>query len=201
MVQAPDYIDPVRGYRVWRVARQRQADGSRQWRLRSLHSRTFWPIDEPLRAHALQEGTHGTGIYAYQDAGRAEQLRRFAPAFALPIAASGPLELTGDVIEHAHGWRAEYGRPVAPLVLSAPPLLGRRIARELERAYGIPVCVRRWDHTMFICAVAGVFLAAAAYDSTTDIAAECIVTVIGALSVVTIGAICIRGGNALADLL
>lgn len=128
-LRAPDLIQPVIGYRVWRIR-----DGD----LVSQYTDVRW-AGGPLRAECLSElyrrgpGLHPTpapdpkcscGIYAY-----------FRPSERLGASSDSPLVLGavvlwGRIEVHRSGMRAEWARPVA---IGLPPFSPRERRQMLRR--------------------------------------------------------------------
>jgi len=160
--QAPDYIDPVRGWRTWLVVQGH--DGAR---LASVSFPALWPRRRRLSAecgrgfhtgsgpplhveHRAPSLDCSCGIYATWNVDRATQIAdcataRFRDCLGRPVlgAALGEVSLWGTVVECAHGWRASYAYPARIYVLA--PSYGRRsqvasagdLADDL-RNYGVP---------------------------------------------------------------
>jgi hypothetical protein len=143
---APDFFEPVVGWRVWRVLRRR-----RRSVLASLFVNVSWPAGAPLEAECHKAGFHSgghrspdgscvCGIYAT----RLETIDwEFLVSFPLLLRPPviGRVSLWGSVIEAERGWRASRGYPERIFV----PVLGRfglrrarRIAEGLE-CYRVPV--------------------------------------------------------------
>lgn len=134
-------VGPLQGYRCWRVER----DGG-QTVLRSLYYPTPWPAHGPLQAsceskpgllgawirHVLsRDGVHHPapswacqcGIYGLARFEHAETVER-APRSQRGRAVEswqvvGAVLLWGRVMQHEHGYRAEYARPLKLLALPA----------------------------------------------------------------------------------
>jgi hypothetical protein len=150
---APDYVEPLRGWRVWIVTK----DDSGTPRLRSVVQKTFWPARRALVAecrqrrslarllrrpapHDVPSASCQCGIYA-------------APLTALePLLADAPWEsgarvvgevsLWGDVVECERGWRASHAYPAHLYVPERDERRARVSQRELVAAlgdYGVPV--------------------------------------------------------------
>jgi hypothetical protein len=159
MSVAPDYLEPVVGWRVWLVVEE-----GGTFYLRSVVYEALWPPRHELVAHCLHRsllrrfpGRAGAehsppfarchcGIYAsfevekaasYLDAiGRSEKL-----AVHRVI---GKVSLWGEVLECEEGWRASRAHPAAIYVPTRgrPYRLGVRAAAEIALAltdYGVPV--------------------------------------------------------------
>jgi len=160
---APDYIDPVRGWRTWLVVQGH--DGAR---LASVSFPALWPRGKRLSAecgrgfhtgagpplrieHRAPSLDCSCGIYATWNLDRATQIAdcataRFRDCLGRSVlgAALGEVSLWGTVVECAHGWRAGFAYPARIYVLA--PSYGRRsqiasaeeLAVDLE-SYGVPV--------------------------------------------------------------
>ena len=117
---APDAIEPIRAWRVWRASHDLVTG---QLALHSLEG-TLWKPGEPLTArcsrgaHAAPNAQCGCGVYAHKSRQAALEHAR-----GLDRAVVGEVELWGKIVEHEHGYRAQYARPHAlwlPLVPDAP---------------------------------------------------------------------------------
>jgi len=103
---------PLYGYRAWRFYPGKTG-------LHSLSSGHAWPDDRPKAALCIRNFvpwlSHGPapstgctcGIYAWKDIPE----KAYSPSGMQP--AWGVVELTGHVIEHTAGFRAQYAKPVA----------------------------------------------------------------------------------------
>lgn len=163
----PDAIEPVVGWRCWRVVDTR--DG---FVLTSANRATRWPPGLALEAacaseeHAPPAERCSCGIYAASDPSLVldyfPPVVRSAVTILSPailgydsVLAVGTVWLWGDVVESDRGWRAQYGYPRELLVPSAVKHyrrgVGRRfqvfdssaIARSLGALYGVPAGVTR----------------------------------------------------------
>jgi hypothetical protein len=160
--RAPDYVDPVVGWRVWDVVAA--ADGLR---LSSLCFRTTWVPGRAKTAvcrrsahnetarpgHRAPERDCSCGIYAVDESRRAlgylSRLFRGSPWTLHRVV--GPVSLWGQTVECARGWRASQAYPQAVYVPTArwsvraalhgvwrPACSVELIADELA-VYGVPV--------------------------------------------------------------
>jgi hypothetical protein len=148
--EAPDYIEPLLGWRLWRIAH-----GGSEVRLTSPFYRTTWPPSEPLlarcahlpvwrrrRRHHVPEEDCTCGIYAAS----LEVLEHEIPGASLwgwPRLAIGRVALWGRVVQTERGWRGEMAYPERLFVILAPGGdrdKATRIAEGLER-YGVEVGV------------------------------------------------------------
>lgn len=135
---APDLIEPIVGWRVWRVL-----NGT----LRSLYwGGVVWhpghPMDAACRAHSyVGDDCHSApdegckcGLYATTDRLATTMLAaRLRAADAL-----GKVALWGKVIEGEVGYRAEHAYPVE-LWVTKRSRLGNAVLLRLEEDYVIPV--------------------------------------------------------------
>jgi hypothetical protein len=166
MSRAPDFVDPVCGWRTWLVVQGH--DGAR---LASVSFPALWPRRERLRASCGRGFHNGSGppirvehrapslacscgIYAARTIDRAAQIAdcataRFRDCLGRPVlgAALGLVSLWGTVVDCTQGWRAAYAYPTRIYVVE-PSCGGRRAhvasADELAadlRSYGTPVDV------------------------------------------------------------
>jgi len=153
-VTAPLVVGPLQGYRCWRVDRE-----GGQPILRSLYHSTAWPAAGPLQAsceaathrltawvrHVLSRGAVGhaaptwgceCGIYGCSRLDDAAAIERGSqlPRGPLgdPCQVVGVVFLWGRVIQHEHGYRAEYARPLK--LLAGPALWRGREVRLLIEA-------------------------------------------------------------------
>jgi hypothetical protein len=149
---APDYCQPVIGWRAWRALER----GGEVY-LASVFHRDRWPCLDPLAGscqrfrvpwrrrrerHAPPSSDCVCGIYA---AATLEVACAYAPVIRSrspgPYAVVGSVALWGDVIEHTDGWRASFAYPMHLHVLYADRRGAQhavRIAESLER-YRVPV--------------------------------------------------------------
>jgi len=153
-VTAPLVVGPLQAYRYWRVDRE-----GGQPVLRSLYYATPWPAHGPLQAaceaapcrlaawvrqvlsrrggrrRAPIWGCH-CGIYGVTRMDHVEpiamlpQPQRGLVVESWPVV--GVVLLWGRVIQHAHGYRAEYARPVT--LFAAPAQLRGRESRAVIEA-------------------------------------------------------------------
>lgn len=108
ILPAPDYCEPLIGYRVWAWNEQRQ--------LHSLYNGEPWLpyIAKQATCAGINHGLTSPeercscGIYAFSSLGR---LLREMPSVHDGKRVFGEVALWGTVIEHEHGWRAEYAYP------------------------------------------------------------------------------------------
>ncbi len=172
--RAPDYIEPVLGWRTWLVV---QGHGGA--RLASVSFPALWPRRRRLSAecgrgfhtgagpplhieHRAPSVDCSCGIYATWNLDRATQIAdcataRFRDCLGRAVlgAALGEVSLWGRVVECAHGWRAAYAYPARIYVLAAS--YGRRsqvvsaeeLAAELVD-YGVPVDALQCNSTLEI---------------------------------------------------
>ena len=133
-LEAPDYVEPFVGWRVWVVVPD--ADGTP--RLRSVVQKTLWPVLQPLVAECCQRrvlakllrrpGHERVPDPACQCGIYATALHELEPLLAeapweTGARVLGEVNLWGDVIECERGWRASRAYPVR---LYVPVRDGRR---------------------------------------------------------------------------
>jgi hypothetical protein len=158
MSGAPDYTEPVIGWRVWFT---RDAEG--KTRLRSLFHDLCWPVREPLTAaclrrrlpfrrrdHLAPAASCRCGIYATSLDRVASYLEPGWPPGRCdpgdPVV--GRVLLWGSVVECEQGWRASLAYPER-LYVPRPSTTGRdsraaRVALDLTD-YGVPVALLEFD--------------------------------------------------------
>jgi len=165
---APDYCEPVVGWRAWRAL-----ESGGEMDLASVFHRDRWPCLDPLTStcrtlrapwrrgrerHAPPSPDCVCGIYA---AATLELACAYAPPFRSrspgPYAVVGPVALWGDVIEHTDGWRASFAYPLRLYVLytgGRRATQAARVAKSLER-YGVPVdTLKAWTRREAVEALA-----------------------------------------------
>ncbi len=140
-------VGPVRGFRFWYA---RWYEG--QAVLQSVYHPTLWPHDRPLQATcekpwspiaALRHFLTGArparhappcmdcrcGIYAMSTPSLDAE-RELALGFGMPVA--GVVQLWGKVVQHEHGFRAEFTRPLE--LVHGPTVCRSREERRLLQA-------------------------------------------------------------------
>jgi hypothetical protein len=147
---APDYVEPVVGWRMWYAV----DDGSGTF-LSSVIHRTLWPANEPLAAVCrrfripfwpFSRGRHDAptsdctcGIHAATMATmRAYLPDTFSRSDAIPVV--GRVALWGYVHEYERGWRASLAYPER-LYVPVAELGTKRAARVVDDLcrYAVPV--------------------------------------------------------------
>jgi hypothetical protein len=149
---APDYAEPLEGWRVWKLVRREGA-----YALASVVQRTTWPAGEPLTALCLRAGRladrlrrrppHDAPAAACECGIYATTIDRVGPYLAEPPFRAftrilGKVALWGAVIECERGFRASHAYP---LRLYVPADAGRawrvaweEVAFSLSR-YRVPI--------------------------------------------------------------
>ncbi len=157
MNAAPDYIEPVVGWRTWTVA-----ESDQRLRLRSVMFESFWapgrpfaadcrnrphPLRRLLRrtseAHAPPGASCSCGIYAAKSVAEAVRyVNSFGPRRRYVVhRVLGRVSLWGAVREYTEGWRASRGYPLEVFVPTFGPIGSpgaEAVALELS-VYGVPV--------------------------------------------------------------
>jgi hypothetical protein len=163
---APLVVGPLRGYRYWCAEWE---EG--QPVLRSLYHSTRWPVQGPLHAtcekrpstfgawirhlvssqpeetHAAPAGVCNCGIYALTQWDAIEPQALLPPVChhpGLERYVFGLVLLWGRVIQHGHGYRAEYARPLRLLTTSLRARSDgiRSLLDAVTTCYGIPLVTR-----------------------------------------------------------
>ena len=148
-MNAPDEIEPVVGWRAWRVVRQ--AGGLR---LLSAVYDELWPVGEELvaacrkaRGHAAPAARCTCGVYAAREVIEAAKHRVGRNDGRVVGRVVGEVALWGPGVEGPHGWRAGCAYPVRLWVRDEELVAGLA-------AYGIPVMLepdfapRRWPRPL-----------------------------------------------------
>lgn len=158
MTVAPDFIEPVEGWRVWSVSER----GSGVLRLRSLFWDLVWYPGTPVTAtcfhrtlrhyllrrrpsHDAPEAQCNCGIHAASEPSALLPYLEHTQTRRIDVwRVFGHVALWGEVVECESGWRAQRAYPTH-LYLPPPDWRSRRsrydaatIAAEL-RAYGVPI--------------------------------------------------------------
>ena len=126
-MRVPDLIEPLVGWRGWRV---------RDGRLWGVHYPAAWPSGEPIAAYCGSLKDHdapGEGCNCGVHAAKDEEGLRLNYLFGLPDV-YGKVNLWGRVAVHSRGYRAEFGYPRELFVR------GERWLDAL-REYDVPVSV------------------------------------------------------------
>jgi hypothetical protein len=154
---APDYIEPIVGWRTWLVVQEREG-----FRLRSVVYDALWSPRHELVARCLHRALSfpwrkraehvtpargcGCGIYAASEPEEAASyLEGHAAADALGIhRVIGTVSLWGRVVECTRGWRASraYPKTIYVPATRAPYWLRAERAEEIALAltdYDVPV--------------------------------------------------------------
>ena len=109
-MRAPDYAEPLIGWRVWCVTRTRSG-----FRLASVIRDDVWPVDAELVAgcdsgHSAPYEDCACGIHATRDPEAVLSYLRGRDEPATVARVLGRVQLWGRVVEHERGWRAERAR-------------------------------------------------------------------------------------------
>jgi len=113
-VRAPDYAEPLIGWRVWCVVETHAG-----LRLGSVIHDRLWPLGAELVARCLSDGDHhapdeacSCGIHAARDPAAVRSYLRGRDEPGTIGRVLGRVLLWGNVIEHEGGWRAERAYPL-----------------------------------------------------------------------------------------
>jgi hypothetical protein len=158
---APDYLEPVEGWRVWRVGSR---DGAIV--LQSVFVDAVWEPGRPLEArcehrrrsllrpwrvqsneHPAPEEDCSCGIYAASTRAAARRYLGVPSPVGTGMRVIGRVSLWGDVVESESGWRASSGYPSQlfvpiPMEHARRSLRRRQVVDEVALAlehYGVPV--------------------------------------------------------------
>jgi hypothetical protein len=149
---APDYCEPIVGWRAWRAV-QRQGDVY----LMSLFHRDRWPAFEPLAGtcrsrkwswprrrvrHASPNADCQCGIYASTlkvAATYVEEPGADRWSFPAERTVIGQVALWGDIVECADGWRASLAYPRRLFVPAEARTRDAAYLMQQLARYGVPV--------------------------------------------------------------
>jgi hypothetical protein len=140
-IEVPDIVGEILGWRAWRVD-VLSLDG-KDVRLRSVTTRTRWPIDDwlyascgirPHKAEKVPSKTCSCGIYAAKDRPHLTGMHYHVYSIDDTVVI-GQVALAGKVIPGTQGWRAAKARPVKILV----PYTRWRLAAGIKNSYGVEV--------------------------------------------------------------
>ena len=113
-MRAPDYAEPLIGWRVWCVVET--ADGLR---LASVIHDELWPVGQELVARCQTERHHeapveacACGIHAAREPAYVLSYLRGRDEPTVVARVLGRVALWGRVVEHAGGWRASHAYPL-----------------------------------------------------------------------------------------
>jgi hypothetical protein len=164
-VIAPDYCEPIVGWRSWRAL---ERDGEAY--LASVFHRVRWPYGEPLAGtcetwrlpwrrrhrHAAPAPDCLCGIYAATRDVACDFAPPLPPRMSGAYAVIGTVALWGEVAEYSEGWRASYAYPLELYLISpgSPCTLEvAAFARSLER-YEVPVTtIHAWKRRDVVAAL------------------------------------------------
>jgi hypothetical protein len=162
-VSAPDYIEPIVGWRTWLVVREGEG-----FRLRSVVYDALWLPRNELVASCLRRALFfpwhrraahipparrcGCGIYAAREPEEAASYlggRSWGDALSVHRVI-GTVSLWGRIIEYTRGWRASHAYPKTIYVPATRARYGLRAAPTQEVAlaltdYEVPVEVLNTD--------------------------------------------------------
>jgi hypothetical protein len=147
-MNAPDLIEPIRGWRLWGLSATRLTDSPKvEWRLQSLKSKTYWNPRKAMHAachlncQTVPTWDCSCGLYAYRD-------KQFVEPILFDIAAADPYPCVlgevagwGHTIVHETGWRSSQAYPLSLIVVCGDCVYMDWICRPATR-----VCVTQsWN--------------------------------------------------------
>lgn len=155
---APDFVEPLIGWRAWHVIDT--PDGLRlhsvgrdvAWEPGAPHTatcrrrRAWWRRRDRIDLHGAPHADCSCGVWAVPDAATALTAIDICGRSWKPIhRIVGRVSLWGRVVEYERGWRAQYAYPAELIVparrLHGPPVPRLDAIRDDLGAYGIPVTV------------------------------------------------------------
>ncbi|HEY2355349.1 MAG TPA: hypothetical protein VGH79_10675 [Gaiellaceae bacterium] len=162
-VTAPDFVEPVEAWRVWRVCERegrrtlQSAYADAAWEpgvaLSAACSRTHRPALRPWRTetscHDAPDLACSCGIYGVRSFAAARWYLESQTLFDRVDRVIGRVALWGDVVVSEGGWRASYAYPIELFVPVRARGLWRRTPSELDdvfealERYDVPVDVYR----------------------------------------------------------
>jgi hypothetical protein len=143
--EAPLLLEPVLGWRVWRLTRSRHG-----LRLQALATPDTWPPNEAEAARCFVSDHPGAPLVectcGYHAASSVDALMG-AGMLGRGVAVLGAIAMWGTVIEHAHGARAEFAYPARLRLVCAPCLRMGSIVDPVTVAAAtqlVPLCGGHW---------------------------------------------------------
>ena len=143
--EAPLSIEPVLGWRVWRLVR----NGERL-RLQALATPELWEPHEAIAAHCFVTDhaavPRTSCTCGYHAAGSVEDLAT-AGVFRRGVGVLGAVAMWGKVVEHARGARSEFAYPARLRLVCSPCLRAGAIVDPVTVACAqplLPLCDRHW---------------------------------------------------------
>ena len=113
-MRAPDYAEPLMGWRVWCVVQTREG-----LRLASVIHDEVWPVGRDLvarcdtdREHIAPQERCTYSIHATRDPKLVRSYLRGRDEPGTVARVLGRVLLWGRVVEHEHGWRASHAYPL-----------------------------------------------------------------------------------------
>jgi hypothetical protein len=144
-VEAPLSIEPVLGWRVWRLSRDRD-----HLRLQALATSELWEPNEATPALCFVQdhpgAPRGACTCGYHAARSVEDLAR-AGVFRRGVGVLGAVAMWGKVVEHDRGARSEFAYPARLRLVCSPCLRAGAIADPVTVASAqplLPLCDRHW---------------------------------------------------------
>jgi hypothetical protein len=128
--------EPILAWRAWKIIDPGY--------LKSMNKNFIWePIKPSCGGNAVAGPRSGYGLYAFKS--KYDVIREYCGGFfeTFGVSVYGSVWLWGKVVEHAIGYRAEFGYP-ADLYVS--PNMSTEDRNNLESRYQVPVSA--WDPSM-----------------------------------------------------
>ncbi|NND04649.1 MAG: hypothetical protein HKN91_17885 [Acidimicrobiia bacterium] len=126
--------EPIVGYRVWNVFRDRMQGFHSVWREPAFSAQCTLPDAETAAPHIV-DGCE-CGVYAAKDPAWLKS--HFAGAVAGPRVALGRVALSGRVVEHTDGFRAQEARVIAIAVRTRHGVTHFTVAADIEALFADP---------------------------------------------------------------
>jgi hypothetical protein len=135
---------PVIGYRVWTIAADRLRGARAVWDRPEMTAQcrpvpgAIGEVDGVPHSDG-RCGRLGCGVYAVKEPSQVGRPHARIPAESRPGLVAGAVALTGKVVEHEHGYRAEHAVVVAAGALWRGTVVFGVSRRWLERLFASPV--------------------------------------------------------------
>jgi hypothetical protein len=145
LVDAPLSLEPVLGWRVWRLTHDQES-----LRLQALATSQLWEPYEAAPASCFVRdhpgAPRGACTCGYHAAASVDHLAT-AGVFRRGVGVIGAIAMWGTVVEHARGARSEFAYPARLRLVCSPCLRTGAIVDPVTVAPGsplVPLCDRHW---------------------------------------------------------